>query len=99
VVAGKKLETKYLKVFIKEGDLLTSSGPRIGIATASKSFKKARERNRARRLASAAFEALILRLPKSLNIVVLPKQSIVDVKSGTVLFDLENKLKQEGVLG
>ncbi len=106
VVSGKRLETKYLKVFIKEGDPSTPSvsslpvslGPRIGIAVSSKSFKKAGKRNRARRLTSAAFEALYLRLPKSLNIVVLPKQSIVDVKSNTVLFDLEDKLKEAGIL-
>src|SRR5437870_2063461 len=52
VASGKKLETKYLKLFIRLGE---NQIPRIGIALSTKSFKKATQRNRARRVVSHAF--------------------------------------------
>lgn len=95
VAAGKKLETKYLKLFIKPGD---NKIARLGIAGSSKTFKKAVDRNRARRLTSAAFEALYAKLPNTINIVALPKSTIINVKSGDVLLDLEEGLKKEKIL-
>ncbi|MCR4305559.1 MAG: ribonuclease P protein component, partial [Candidatus Daviesbacteria bacterium] len=77
VASGKKLETKYLKLFIKPGD---NEIPRIGIAISGKTFKKAVERNRARRLTSSAFETLFPSLPKGINILVLPKAGVIAVK-------------------
>lgn len=99
VAAGKKLETKYLKLFVRLGDNHPpAGGPKIGIATSSKSFKKATERNRARRIASGAFEVLYSKLPKSINIVALPKSGINEVKSDKVLLDLEERLKNEKII-
>ena len=95
VAAGKKLETKYLRLFFREG---INPFPRIGIAASSKFFKKAHERNRARKLTSAAFEAHYSLLPLHLNIVALPKQGILDVKSGTVFSDLELSLKDAKII-
>lgn len=95
VAAGKKLETKYLKLFVKTGDNVT---PRIGIAVSGKSFKKAHERNRARRLVAEAFQAIVYCLPSTANIVALPKEGILSVKSGTVLLDLEEVLKNEKLI-
>ena len=95
VAAGKKLETKYLKLFIKLGD---NQVPRVGIAVSGKSFKKATERNRARRITSAAFETLYRSFPQSINILALPKSQVVNVKSGDLLLDLEEGLKKEKIL-
>lgn len=95
VVSGQKLETKYLKLFIKQGE---NKITRVGIATSSKSFKKATERNRARRLASSAIESVYDRLPKDVNIVALPKASVTGVKSSDVLLDLETVLKNEKII-
>ena len=95
VASGKKLETKYLKLFVKLGD---NELPRVGIAVSGKSFKKAVERNRARRLTSAAFEALYPNLPNAVNIVALPKAGVVRVKSGELLLDLETVLKHEKII-
>ncbi len=95
VAAGKKLETKYLKLFIKTGD---NQMPRVGIAVSSKVFKKATERNRARRLTSSAFESIYNRLPKDINIVALPKAGITSVKSSDALLDLEGKLTDEKII-
>ncbi len=95
VAAGKKLETKYLKLFIRTGE---NEKPKVGIALSGKSFKKAVDRNRARRLTSQAFQSLIDNLPPTINIVALPKVGILDVKSGNVLLDLEEVLKNEKII-
>lgn len=95
VVAGKTLETKYLKIFVKFGD---NQLPRLGIAVSGRSFQKAVLRNKARRLASSAFEALYSKFPSNTNIVALPKASILGVKSSDVLLDLEKGLKREEII-
>ena len=94
-MAGKKLEAKYLKLFIKLGD---NKSPKIGIAVSSKVLRKATQRNRARRLVSAAIESLYLKLPNNINIIALPKAGVIKVKSGDVRLDLENVLKDEKII-
>ena len=98
VASGKKLETKYLRLFLRVGDPSTNSWPRIGIAVSSKSFKKATDRNRAKRIVSSAFQSLYSLLPLHLNIVALPKTGVLGVKSGDVLLDLEEALKHTHVI-
>lgn len=95
VVSGKKLETAYLKIFVKFAE---GMGPRIGIATSGKVFKKATKRNLARRLTSWAFEQLYFDLPQNANILALPKAGIVNVKSNDVLSDLIEGLDKIGVI-
>lgn len=104
VAAGKRIESKFLTLFIKTGDNVF---PKIGIATSGKVFKKAHERNRARRLAAEAFQSTVYplrprsvasRLPSTANIVALPKEGILSVKSGMVLLDLEQALKYEKII-
>ncbi len=95
VAAGKKLETKYSKLFIRVGE---NGKPRVGIALSSKNFKKAVERNRARRLIATAFQGLYFSLPGAINIVALPKPGVLGVKSGDVLLDLEIALKHEKII-
>lgn len=95
VAQGSRFETKYLKIFVNFGD---NQIPKVGIAVSSKSFKKASERNRARRITTAAFEAVYGSLPKGANILTLPKSGVIRVKSGEVLADLEEGLKKEKIL-
>ena len=95
VASGKKLETKYLKLFVKFGE---NPKPRIGIASSSKTFKKATDRNRARRLVSQAFQSTIHHLPSTINIVALPKTGVLSVKSEDILLDLEGVLRKELVI-
>lgn len=98
VASGKKMseaplrvETKFARLFLRVGE---NEAPRVGIALASKTFKKAHARNRARRLTSAAFESLYKSLPNHMNIVALPKAGILEVKSGDVLIDIEEGLRE-----
>jgi len=93
VASGKKLETRYLKLFIKHGE---NNQARVGIAS-SKNFKKATERNRARRLVAEAFRNTYYLLPNTINIVALPKQGVLKVKSSDVLLDLEQGLRKEKI--
>jgi len=95
VVSGRKLETKFLKLFLKQGE---NKIARAGIAVSSKVFRKATERNRARRLTSSAIESIYNRLPKDINIVALPKQGVINVKSGDLSLDLEERLKKEKLI-
>lgn len=93
--SGNKIDTGYAKLFIRLGE---NNKPKIGIATSASIFKKSSQRNRARRIVSAAFEALYQKLPQAINIVALPKSNILDVKSQDVLFDLEEKLIGEKII-
>lgn len=95
VASGKKIESKFLTLFAKMGD---NTAPRVGIAISSKFFKKAHERSRAKRLASAAFETAYNQLPASINIAALPKRHILKVKSQDVVLDLEKVIKDEKII-
>lgn len=95
VASGKKIETKYLKLFMRVGE---NSNPRVGIAVSSKNFKKATDRNHAKRLISHAFQSIFHLLPSTINIVALPKAGVTSVKSKDVLLDLEEKLKSEKII-
>lgn len=94
VASGKKLESKFLKLFFKIGENQT---PKIGIATSGKIFKKATQRNRARRLTSQALQTIYYQLPTNINIVALPKQGLLDVKSAEVLEDLKIALEKTSI--
>lgn len=95
VTSGKSLNTKYLKLFLKTGE---NQIPRIGIAISSKTFKKAHERNRAKRLAAEAVHNTYYLLPNTINIVALPKSGILEVKSYDVLVDLQQTLRNEKII-
>jgi len=90
VASGKKIDTMFTTLFVRLGENKTA---RVGIASSSKVFKKASDRNRARRITAAAFESLYNRLANNINIVALPKSGCIEVKSGNVLIDLEESLK------
>lgn len=95
VASGKKIDSKFLKMFIRMGENLN---PRIGVAISSKNFRKATERNRTKRVAFQAFQSLYSSLPNNINIVALPKQMATSVKSGDLLLDLEAVLKDKNLL-
>lgn len=95
VASGKKIETKFAKLFIRIGD---NEFPKVGIAVSGKSFKTATKRNRAKRLISVAFESLYSSLPSAINIVALPKTGILKVKSSDVFLDLETVLRNEKII-
>jgi ribonuclease P protein component len=95
VASGKKIETQFVKLFLKHGE---NSFPRVGIAVSSKNLKNATDRNRAKRLVSQAFQSLYSLLPPTINIVALPKTGVVGVESNEVLRDVETFLRNEKII-
>lgn len=93
--SGRALETKFVKLFIKFGE---NTSPRIGIAISSRIFRKATERSRAKRLVSQAFQSTYDLLPTAINIVALPKQGVLSVKSDDILLDMQEKLKDANII-
>lgn len=74
VSSGKRLETTNFKITFRFG---SNTLPLIGIALSGKYFNKATLRNKAKRATSEAIEALYSSLPKGLNLVIMPKGSIL----------------------
>lgn len=91
VRSGQRLENSQLKLFYRFGEI---DNPRVGIAVSGKVFKKAVERNRARRLLSSGFENLYNRLVKKVNILAMPKEEVLKLKSDEMVRILEELLKQ-----
>ena len=91
VASGRKIDTKFATLFLKTGDNNTA---RVGIAVSATRFKRATQRNRARRLLSQAFQSTYHLLPPTINIVALPKQGVLEVKLFEVLKDLEKALRK-----
>lgn len=91
VAAGQKTENNFVKVFFRLG---SNSLPRIGIALSKSNFKKAVERNRARRLISKGFEELYSRLPEGINIIAMPKENVLKLSGEEVSKGLEEVLKK-----
>ena len=95
VASGKKIDTYLFKLFIKQNQ---DQRTKVGIAVSGKVFKKATDRNRAKRLISFAFESLYSQLPTGISIMALPKKGIVEVKSTIVLAELKEVLKREKII-
>ncbi|MFH0937362.1 MAG: ribonuclease P protein component [Candidatus Daviesbacteria bacterium] len=95
VASGKKAENDLIKVFFRFGE---NGEPKIGIALSKVSFKKATDRNRARRLVSSGFEYLYPEISKDINIIALPKTQILKVNSEEVKKALAQILRKNGLL-
>lgn len=90
VSTGKKIDGSLIRLFIKPGE---NNSPRLGISVSAKVFKKATDRNRARRLVSIAFEDLYNRLGNNLNIIALPKIGVLEKSSDEVKTEIDKMLK------
>lgn len=75
VASGNKKETTNFKLMWRLSD---TTGPKVGIALSSQYFKKAHDRNRARRLTSTAIQSLYSSLNKGLNLVIMPKLAVLE---------------------
>ncbi len=64
----------------------------VGISLAKKTFKLATQRNKARRIASKAVEEIYERLPKGMNLIIMPKAQILSAKSEDLSLELKNVL-------
>lgn len=95
VVAGQRLGNNYLNLYFRSGE---NTVPLVGIATSKSDFRKATERNRARRLVSTGFEALYDKLPGGVNMVAMPRRDVLELTSAQVSGVLEELLQKGKVL-
>lgn len=86
VAAGQKTQTTHLKIKYRFGQ---NSLPLVGIAISS-NIKKAHLRNKARRLVSAGLEQIYDRLPKGLNLVIMPNELILQSNPKEIKNELES---------
>ncbi len=91
VASGKQTQTPHFKIMYRDGE---NPSPLVGIALSKAYFKKAVERNRARRLASAALEPLYGGLRKSINLVIMPKSEILKRNPDDLREELEGAIKK-----
>lgn len=87
VVSGKRLETPSFKLYLKKGPNIT---PLVGIATSKKYFKKAHERNRARRKTAEVIQNLYSSLNNNLNLVIMPKAIVLEKSINELNLELTN---------
>lgn len=90
VASGETVFGTNLKLFLKKG---TNLSPRIGIATSAKVFKRAVDRNRARRLLSTAFGRVYQSLSPNINIIAMPNSGILTLNSDKITEELNKLLK------
>lgn len=95
VASGERAGNTLFKVFFRFGE---NTQPKIGIATAKSTFKKAVDRNKARRVTSFGFERLYRQLPSNVNIIVLPKEGILKLSGEEVYNSMFELLKKKGLV-
>lgn len=76
IVKGKKTETKHFRVFFRIG---TNTHPLVGVAIKTSFFKKAYERNLAKRIALTVLGIIYDKLPNAQNLVIMPKERLDEV--------------------
>lgn len=95
VASGQRNEDDLVKIFSKYS---SNKDPAVGIAVSAKTFKKAVERNRARRLISKVFENLYDRLPEGINLIIMPKEDVIKYKAHELEPKIEKLLIKSGIL-
>jgi ribonuclease P protein component len=90
VASGKRFEKPLFKGFYKYSE---SPLPLVGIALSKGNFKKAHDRNRAKRLTSQALQELYSSLPKGINLVIMPKQVILESSAEEIKQELGDTIQ------
>jgi ribonuclease P protein component len=85
VTSGKKFNLSWGTVFLKE---IKEEGVFVGIALSKSQFKTAVERNRAKRLVSAAIEQVISGLRSNIKLVIIPRAPVLTKKPEDLLKEI-----------
>lgn len=81
IAASSRAESANFKYYFQRTD---STFARIGIALSKNYFKKAVQRNKAKRKTSAAAEKIYDGLPKGLNLIIMPKTKVLDLEASAL---------------
>lgn len=84
---SKKAETNNLKLFLREGE---NNTPKVGIALTGRFFKNASQRNKAKRIVSAAIKSLYSQLPTGSNLIIMPKGGVLTSSKEDLVVELKN---------
>lgn len=76
VVKGKRVESPHFIFYFSDG---VGDFTRVGISIRTKSFGKAHNRNRARRITSQAIQNRYKDLSKKLDLIIMPKSGVQEI--------------------
>lgn len=76
VASGKTYTSKNFKFFYRKGE---NQEPKIGVSISSSQFKKAADRNKAKRVCFEISRIHYNQLPKNLNLVIMPRAQVLDL--------------------
>lgn len=76
VASGKSVTQKSFKIFYREGE---NEIPKIGVSIVSAQFKKATQRNKAKRIFFNLAKKYYNQLPKNINLVIMPRAQVLDL--------------------
>lgn len=74
VAGGKSYASKNFKLFYRLGE---NSDPKIGVSIATAEFKKAAQRNKAKRICFDLAKKYLDQLHKSVNLVIMPRAQVL----------------------
>ncbi len=89
VASGKSITSKNFKIFYREGENIV---PKIGVSISSGQFKKATERNHAKRICFNALRPYYALLRKNLNLVIMPRSQVLDLSGEELEKEFKNAL-------
>ena len=75
VASGRSKTTPFFKLFYKFGD---NPHPMVGVSIVSANFKKSTSRNLVKRLVFQIVQDNMKKLPKNINLVIMPKAQIIE---------------------
>lgn len=87
VAQGKRLETVNFKLFFRYGE---NTQPKVAVATSSQLFKKATQRNKAKRTAFKALQEVYPALQRGTNLVIMPKSAVLEKSVKELTEELKN---------
>jgi len=75
VASGKSTTSPYFKIFYRFGE---NDEPKAAVSLVSAQFKKATQRSAAKRICFSLVSSVYNQLPKSVNLVIMPRVQILE---------------------
>lgn len=91
---GKKAEGNLVKLYLRFGE---NELPLVGVATSKDSFKRAVDRNLAKRKVFSSFQSIYQNLPKGLNIIAMPRSAALNANQEEIDKEIKELLKDEKI--
>ncbi len=87
VIKGQRFQTAALRLWWRSGE---NNQALVGVALSKKDFKRSVDRNRAKRLVFAAVMSVYPKLPKGINLVIMPNAKVLTDRFDDLKQQLEN---------